>query len=217
MPSGARRKTAENRGVTLHPLFRPFAAGSNARRQSQRVAQRQRDPGALQLLDHSWAAEYEKVRRAIEASLPGSVRRLTHVGSTAIPGIIGKPVVDIDLLVDDVTDEATYVPQLETAGFRLIFRDDLAGAPHRQLTFAEPNTNLHAWNVDAIEPQRHELFTRWLASHPDERLLYSDTKAVAAADPSQRYNDGKAAVVYDIYERAFAADRERDHTPQPRG
>lgn len=105
---------------------------------------------------------------------------------------------------------------MEAAGFRLIFRDDLAGAPHRQLTFAEPNTNLHVWSPDAIEPQRHEFFVRWLTAHEEERRLYSDAKRAAAADPSRRYNDSKGATVYDIYERAFAVDPAHEHTPQPR-
>lgn len=65
---------------------------------------------------------------------------------------------DIDLLLEDVSDESSYLAQLEAFGFRFIFRDDLAGTPHRQLTLAEPNTNLHVWNPDAIEPQRHEIF-----------------------------------------------------------
>ncbi|WP_157887659.1 GrpB family protein [Frondihabitans sp. PAMC 28766] len=202
--------------MALHPLWRPFAPGSNAVRQSQRVAHRQTEPGALRPHEESWATDFDRVCRVIEAALPGGIHRLTHVGSTAIPGVVAKPVIDIDLVVDDVSDEMTYVPQLEAAGFTLIFRDDMAGDPHRQLTFAAPNTNLHVWSPSAVEPRRHELFAEWLVSHPEERQLYSDAKTAAAADPSRRYNDAKAAVVYDIYERAFAADPLHEHTPQPR-
>jgi GrpB-like predicted nucleotidyltransferase (UPF0157 family) len=202
--------------MTVHPLWRPFEAGRNVDRQSERVAHRQTSPGALRPHESSWAVDYDTVRRIIETALAEKVLRLTHVGSTAIPGVVAKPVIDVDLLIADVSQEATYLPPLEAAGFRLIFRDDMAGDPHHQLTFAEPNTNLHIWNPDAVEPRRHELFAEWLAHHADDRQRYSDAKAAVADDPAQNYNDAKAATIYDIYERAFAADPAHEHTPQPR-
>lgn len=202
--------------MPLHPLWRPFEDSGNAVRQSKRVAHRQTNPGSLGSYRRRWAADYEALRLIIESAVPVGIRRITHVGSTAIRGVIAKPVIDIDLLIADVSDESMYVPQLEAVGFRLIFRDDLAGAPHRQLTFASPNANLHVWNPDALEPQRHDFFKQWLSSHEDDRDRYSQAKKMAAADPTRRYNDGKAAAVYDIYERAFAADPDHEHTPQPR-
>lgn len=134
-----------------------------------------------------------------------------------MPGLIAKPVIDIDLTVPDAEDEMAYVPRLEAVGFRLIFRDHLGGAAHRQLTFANPNTNVHAWSPGAVEPQRHELFVGWLRDHPEDRDRYAEAKLAAAnSTGSQRYNDLKSAAVYDIYERAFAADPAHHHDAQPR-
>ncbi len=109
------------------------------------------------------------------------------------------------------------MPRLEAAGFRLIFRDVMSGDPHRQLTFARPNTNLHVWSPGAIEPQRHVVFADWLRTNLTDRLRYNAAKAAASAgDGSARYNDLKAAAVYDIYERAFTADAQHAHDPHPR-
>ena len=203
--------------MAVHPLWRPFAPGGNAGRQGERVAHRQVGPGPLGFDHTAWASEYERVRLLIGAVIPDEVLHIAHTGSTAVPGLLAKPVLDVDLTVRNVTDEGAYLPSLEVAGFRLIFRDHLAGEPHRQLTLGHPNTNLHVWNPGAVEPRRHALFASWLRSNPTDRHRYAAVKREAvAADGTIRYNDLKAAVVYDIYERAFLADPAHPHGPHPR-
>lgn len=204
-------------GVVTHPLWRPYLPRANADRQSQRVARRQVHPGPLQPYREQWGADYDQLRQLISGALHDRALSIDHVGSTAVPGLTAKPVIDIDLTVRDVEDESTYLPELEQVGWVLIFRDDLGGEAHRQLTFAAPNANLHVWGPGAIEPQRHRLFTRWLADHPVDLDLYAAAKLRAVdARGGGRYNDLKAAVVYDIYERAFLADPAYEHDPQPR-
>ena len=202
--------------VATHPLWRPFAAGSNAARQSQRVAFRQVDPGPLQTYDSTWPDAFARVRDLVVHAL-GPDHPVAHVGSTAVPGTVAKPVIDADLLVPDLLDERAWLPKLEAVGFRLVFRDAVAGDPHRQLTLGDPNANLHVWQPGAVEPQRHRLFVEWLRSHPEDRQAYADAKAKAVhAEGGVRYNDAKASVVYDIYERAFAADPRHAHDARPR-
>ncbi|WIB65788.1 GrpB family protein [Curtobacterium sp. MCBD17_040] len=202
--------------MPAHPLWRPFAADSNAARQSQRVAFRQTEPGSPQAYDPRWGESFACVRNLVADAL-GADRTIQHVGSTAVPGMVAKPVIDVDLLVPDVLDEQAWLPKLEAVGFRLIFRDVIAGDAHRQLTLGDPNTNLHVWRPDAVEPQRHRLFVEWLRAHSDDRQAYADAKAKAMrAGAGVRYNDAKAAVVYDIYERAFAAEPSHAHDPHPR-
>ena len=203
--------------MATHPLWQPYAPAANAGRQSMRVAHRQAQPGPLQRQHARWAADYAALRRLIETTIPDQVLAISHVGSTAIPGLLAKPVLDVDLTVPGVHDEAAYLEQLEAVGFRLIFRDDIGGEAHRQLTFGLPNTNLHVWNPGALEPLRHTLFTGWLSAHDADRREYAAAKELAArADGPARYNDLKSAVIYDIYERAFLADPTHLHDPQPR-
>ena len=203
--------------MVTHPLWRPYRPEANADRQAHRVGQREVRPGPLQPYRERWRRDSLELEALIAGALEGRHLSVQHVGSTAVPGLIAKPVIDLDLTVLDVLDEHGYLPRLERVGFRLIFRDELGGDPHRQLTFASPNANLHVWGPGAIEPQRHLVFRQWLTDHPADRDRYAATKLDAAVtDRARRYNDLKSAVVYDIYERAFLADPSYGHDPRPR-
>lgn len=203
--------------VPVHPLWRPFAPYANAARQGLRVASRQTPPGGIRPYSAQWPRQYRELHDILLACVPEQVVAVQHVGSTAVPGLLAKPVIDIDLTVPDVEDEPAYLPGLEAAGFRLIFRDDVAGDPHRHLTFPAPNANLHVWSPGACEPRRHALFTQHLRTHPEDRERYAAAKQAARAAPGAgRYNDLKAATVYDIYERAFLADPRHPHVHRPR-
>ena len=203
--------------MDTHPLWRPYRPAANADRQAHRVGRRQVRPGPLEPHREQWRRDYLQLEALIAGALEGRHLSLQHVGSTAVPGLIAKPVIDLDLTVPDVTDEGSYLTDLERVGFALIFRDRLGGDAHRQLTFAAPNANLHVWGPGAVEPQRHLLFVRWLADHPGDRDRYAAAKLDAAlADGAQRYNDLKSAVVYDVYEKAFLADPSHEHDPRPR-
>ncbi|WP_446666429.1 GrpB family protein [Flexivirga sp. B27] len=202
--------------MSIHPLWRPFNPGANARRQGERVAHRQSEIGPLTATGHArFATQYAALREAITEALGERLLAIEHVGSTAIPGLLAKPVIDIDLTVPDVNAEGDYLPALESIGWRLIFRDDFGGDAHRQLTYAEPNTNLHVWSPGAIEPQRHLLFREWLAANTGAQERYAAAKR-SALTGEVRYNDAKAGVVYDLYEQAFASDARHTHEPQPR-
>ena len=202
--------------MVTHPLWRPYQPSANARRQEQRVAHRQVQPPPLQEHQARWTGDFSHVRAVIERALGGRQLAIEHVGSTSVPDLVAKPVLDVDLTVADVRDESGYVPALEAVGFRLLFRDEIAGDAHRQLAYAAPNTNLHVWNPGAIEVRRHRLFVDFLRTHQPSRKYYAEAKRTAGQHPVQgRYNDLKSAAVYDIYELAFLAD-DRLHEPQPR-
>ncbi|GAB3769645.1 GrpB family protein [Microlunatus parietis] len=203
--------------MATHPLWRPYSSAANAVRQAERIAQRQVQPGPLQEHQDRWATEYAALRLLIKDAIPDQVLEISHVGSTAVAGLLAKPVIDIDLTVPDAVDELAYLARLEAVGFRLIFRDDIGGDAHRQLTFGAPNANLHVWSPGAVEPQRHALFAAWLRAHPADRDRYAAAKRAAAEGVgASRYNDLKSAVVYDIYERAFITDSAHGHDPRPR-
>ncbi|RWZ67759.1 GrpB family protein [Labedella populi] len=165
--------------MTMHPLWRPLHTGANAARQGQRIARRQTEPGPLRAHDPSWSADYAAVEQLVREAIGDDALTVRHVGSTAVDGLVAKPVIDVDLTVPDVDDESRYLPALERAGSRLIFRDEMAGDPHRHLTLAQPNTNLHVWNPGAAEPRRHALFVDWLRLNPADRERYAEAKLAA--------------------------------------
>ncbi len=87
------------------------------------------------------------------------------------------------------------------------------------LTRPDRSVNLHVFGPDAAEPRRVVAFRDWLRTHDEDRDAYGELKTSLAAEGFERvmdYNNHKAALVYDIYERIFAADPALAHDPHPR-
>ena len=168
--------------------------------------------------DPNWSATYAALAARVHHVLGARVLSIEHVGSTAVPGLAAKPVIDVDLTVADSADEPAYVADMEADGWVLRIREP-EFEEHRLLRLDEPECNLHVWSPGSPEPQRHRLFRDWLIAHPDDRERYAAAKQSAAAEgftDGMHYNNAKAWVVYDIYEQIFAADRAHPHDPQPR-
>jgi GrpB-like predicted nucleotidyltransferase (UPF0157 family) len=204
--------------MPTHPLWRAYDPAATLARRHNRVAGRQVNVAGVVAANPAWPVEFETIRMLLHTTLAQRALRISHVGSTAVPGLPAKPIIDVDLTVADSTDENDYLPALEPAGFRLIAREP-GWEEHRFLTFARPNANVHVFSPGATEPERHLLFRDWLAEHGSERRAYGSLMlalAGAGVDASGDYNGNKAAFVYDVYERIFAHDPRFEHTPRPR-
>jgi GrpB-like predicted nucleotidyltransferase (UPF0157 family) len=160
--------------------------------------------------DPAWPRRYDDLAGRIRQALGWRVLQLEHVGSTSVPGLAAKPVIDIDLTVADPGREQDYVPALEGIGFRLVIREPWWYG-HRVLVADEPRCNLHVFGFDSPEPVRHRIFRDWLRGTPGDRDRYAAAKrqAAAAANASgehvMQYNARKQQVVREIYQRAFLA------------
>ena len=165
---------------------------------------------AVVAADPTWPRQAADLVARVRAALGDAVLGLEHVGSTSVPGLDAKPVVDLDLVVADPADEPAWLPALEAEGFVLVVREPW-WQQHRALRHEAPRCNLHVFGPDAAEPVRHRLFRDWLASHPEDRARYSRAKHEAARETSAAgehvmdYNARKQAVVHEIYDRAFRA------------
>jgi GrpB-like predicted nucleotidyltransferase (UPF0157 family) len=127
-----------------------------------------------------------------------------HVGSTSVPGLAAKPVLDVLLLVPDPSDEAAYVPQLEAAGFLLHFREP-EWHQHRFLKAHDPVVQVHAFAEGSEEAERMLSFRDRLRSDDGDRALYEETKRRLAErnwERVQDYADAKSEVVEAIITRA---------------
>lgn len=154
--------------------------------------------------DPDWPLQYEKHRQTIVDALGDRIVLLEHVGSTSVPGLAAKPRIDILLIVNDSSDEAAYVPQLEAAGFELHIRE-ADWHEHRCLKGIEPDANLHVFSPGCVEIERMVGFRDWLRAHDDDRELYESTKRQLASQQwafVQDYADAKSAVVEEIRMRA---------------
>jgi GrpB-like predicted nucleotidyltransferase (UPF0157 family) len=160
--------------------------------------------------DPAWPRQYDDLAGRIRGALGWRVLQLEHVGSTSVPGLAAKPVIDIDLTVADPGREQDYVPALETVGFRVVRREPWWYG-HRVLCADGPSCNLHVFGFDSPELIKHRIFRNWLRGNPEERDRYADAKrqaasaANAAGEHVMQYNARKQQVIREIYHRAFVA------------
>src|SRR6478736_6815138 len=156
--------------------------------------------------DPSTPALYAREEARIQASLGDRVLAIEHTGSTSVPGLAAKPIVDITMIVADVTDEAAWIPDLEAAGYVLRIRENEPDwYDHRVLKGPDTNVNLHVFSAGCVELERMVGFRDWLRTHDDDRQRYEDTKRDLATrdwEFVQNYADAKTAVVEEIIGRA---------------
>ncbi|HVK21785.1 MAG TPA: GrpB family protein [Actinokineospora sp.] len=167
-------------------------------------------PFVIAEYDERWRESFALLKGMIKDVLGDTALVIEHVGSTSVPGLAAKPIIDIDLTVPDSADEAAYVPALEAAGFRLAIREP-SWHEHRCLKLAAPDTNLHVFSPDCPETVRHRMFRDWLIAHPEDLARYREAKHAAAVETTAAagvivdYNRHKEPVLRDIYDRMFRA------------
>jgi GrpB-like predicted nucleotidyltransferase (UPF0157 family) len=157
--------------------------------------------------DPTWPAKFAREAQRIRQVLEQRVVKLEHVGSTAVPGLAAKPRIDILLVVQDSSDEPSYLPALESVGYVLAVREP-AWYEHRVLKGPDTDVNLHVFSARCIEIDRMVRFRDWLRCHDEDRALYERTKRDLAArrwKHVQNYADAKSEVVEQIMARAMAA------------
>jgi GrpB-like predicted nucleotidyltransferase (UPF0157 family) len=157
--------------------------------------------------DAEWPLRYESWRQPIHAALGDTARAIEHVGSTSVPGLPAKPIVDIQISVVDLDDEARYVAALETLGVQLRSRDEL----HRYFRpFPDRPRAVHVHVCAAGSPWEHEhlLFRDYLRTDADARAAYAAAKREAAflwSDDGWAYTDAKSQVISTIMTAAAYA------------
>ena len=160
--------------------------------------------------DPAWPDWYAVLEARVRTALGPRVLGLEHVGSTSVPGLPAKPIIDIDLTVADPDDEAAYVPALEAVDFELRVREPW-WYRHRLLRAVDPRCHLHVFGDDSPELVKHRIFRDWLRGNAGDRELYARTKRAASeaansgGEHAMQYNQRKESVVRDIYHRAFVA------------
>jgi GrpB-like predicted nucleotidyltransferase (UPF0157 family) len=159
--------------------------------------------------DPAWPALFQRERQRIQAALGPKMLRLEHVGSTSVPGLPAKPIIDLCLVVADTTDEGSYVPALEAAGYVLRIREP-EWFEHRLFKGPDTDVNLHVYPEGCREIERYLLFRDRLRTNAAERELYLRTKRELAARTwkyVQNYADAKGDVVEAIIARARSGAR----------
>src|SRR5216683_285302 len=153
--------------------------------------------------DPVWPGNFAREAQRIKAALGGRAIEVEHVGSTSVPGLIAKPIIDILLVVADSADEPSYVPALEAAGYVLQIREP-DWHQHRLFKGPDININLHVFTQGSEEIRRTLLLRDWLRTNKADRELYARTKRDLASREwkyVQNYADPKSEFVKTILER----------------
>lgn len=149
--------------------------------------------------DPSWPARYDVEADRIRAALGSTLRVVEHVGSTSVPGLAAKPVVDIAASVESFDELET--PALEALGYRYVaeFEDEL---PNRRY-FTSGDVHLHVYEHEHEEFMDYVRFRDYLRTHPQDAQAYGDLKLRLAdehAGDREGYQAGKAPFVARLVE-----------------
>jgi GrpB-like predicted nucleotidyltransferase (UPF0157 family) len=118
-------------------------------------------PVELREYDPCWAKRYAEHASRVRVALGERVVRIEHVGSTSVPGLVAKPIIDIVLEVPDSANEAVHVGDLEAAGYALRIREP-DWFEHRLFKTAGQDVNLHVFSAACSETERIVRFRDWL-------------------------------------------------------
>jgi GrpB-like predicted nucleotidyltransferase (UPF0157 family) len=165
-------------------------------------------PIVLEEYDPGWPQLFQREADRIRAALGERALRIEHAGSTSVPGLAAKPVIDVVLAVADSAEEEAYVPPLEAAGYVLSIREP-HWYEHRVFKGPDTNVNLHVFSQGCPEIERMVLFREWLRRNEPDRRLYERTKRELSEKEwkyTQNYADAKSAVVEEIIARAQEAE-----------
>jgi GrpB-like predicted nucleotidyltransferase (UPF0157 family) len=163
--------------------------------------------GQIELVEYdpAWPGLFAREAERIRAALGERAMLLEHTGSTSVPGLAAKPIIDITLAVPDSSDEESYAPALEAAGYVLRIREP-DWHEHRVFKGPDTNVNLHVFSDGCPEIDRMLRFRDWLRTDQADRELYERTKRKLAAREwtyVQDYADAKTLVVEEIIARAL--------------
>lgn len=161
--------------------------------------------------DPLWSDKFQEQAKSIRTALGNKALRIEHIGSTAVPGLAAKAIIDILLVVEDSADEDIYLPQLKAAGYELRVREP---DWHQHCMLRTPGKDVHVHVFSAGSPQieRHLVFRDRLRCSADDRKLYEQTKRRLAAQswPSMdAYASAKTEVIESILAAAHKEAKSR--------
>jgi GrpB-like predicted nucleotidyltransferase (UPF0157 family) len=162
--------------------------------------------------DPAWPERFRYEEARIRAALGAAALSVEHIGSTSVPGLAAKRILDVLLVVEDPGDEGFYVPAIEGAGYVLRVREP-GFDEHRMFRTPAKDVHVHVFSPGSPEIDRYLLLRERLREDEGDRELYARTKRELASRvwPSmQHYAEAKTEVIEGIIARAAAAPASKD-------
>jgi GrpB-like predicted nucleotidyltransferase (UPF0157 family) len=169
------------------------------------------EPIAIVEYDPNWPRSFDQLRMRLEEHLGNLPVAIEHVGSTAVPGLASKPIIDLDVVVRSSDDVATATSRLELRGYR--HEGDL-GVTGREAFAPPPPLPRHDHHLYVVvlgsEPYRnHVLLRDYIRAHPEEASRYGDFKRALASrlgHDREAYTEEKSALLEEMLSKAGIAD-----------
>jgi GrpB-like predicted nucleotidyltransferase (UPF0157 family) len=158
--------------------------------------------------DPAWPELFEGLRERVLDALGGLVVAVEHIGSTAVPGLAAKPIVDIDAVVASAEDVPLAIERLERAGWRHQGDLGIQGREAFEPPADAPWHHLYVLPADSEELRRHLAFRDHLRAHPKEARTYAALKRESArrfGGDRRAYTDSKGEFVERIISRSTDA------------
>ena len=155
--------------------------------------------------DPSWPKKFAHHAEIVQKALGSTVLSIEHVGSTSVPGLAAKSIIDILVVVEDSSEEDVYLPALVAAGYALRVREP---EWHQHRLFRTPglDVHIHVFSRGCAEVARLLTLRDWLRSSADDRKLYESVKRDLARQvwpDMNAYAQAKSEVIEEILVRAF--------------
>lgn len=165
--------------------------------------------------DPHWIALFEEARYGIITAIGPFVSRIEHVGSTSVPGLAAKPIIDVLISVHHLADAPAFLPPLEALGYEYIAKHEAVFPQRRYLHRIVDGRRTHHLHI--VEPEssffkEHLLFRDYLRSHPEDAARYAALKYALAEEyrgDRDAYTDGKSDFIQGILMKALRAPRTR--------
>lgn len=154
--------------------------------------------------DPRWPAHFERASRALMAAIGVYISTIEHIGSTAVPGLAAKPVIDILIAVNSLDDAPAFLPLLAPLGYTYIQRHEAVFPERRYLHRIARGRHTHHLHI--VEPasnffRTQLLFRDYLRSHPEAVAQYSALKYQLAEKyhyDREAYTDAKSGFIQHI-------------------
>lgn len=169
------------------------------------------DPVRVELADPdpTWPARFEEHAQGIRSALGAAATAVEHIGSTAVPELAAKPIIDVLLVVEDPNKEAAYLPQLEGVGYELRVREpDFDG--HRMLRTTDRDVHIHVFPAHSPEVDRYLTLRDHLRREPLARARYEGRKRELAGrewPTMDHYAEAKGEVIESLIAEAGGPPR----------
>lgn len=167
------------------------------------IGGRQRPTIVIVDYDPGWPRRFEEERARIAQTLAARAQLIEHIGSTAVPGLAAKPIIDILVVLDatEIDDDARLVGDLEATGYELRVREP----GHCMFRTPARDVHIHVFASDSDEIERYFLLRERLRHSAEDRALYAATKRELATrewSDMNYYADAKSDVIQAILARA---------------